>query len=170
VNEPDNIEEDDTVLVDKGMANLPRNDQGEVDQAALVDYIAARVAFDERAERRRKALRIIAGRRKAGATHADGQLNLPGVDPYDYEPDRLVLDRKVGSAVSMTANFHRPQPATVHVVDGSAWLSVTDDHLDRLAIHFHDLDAMRDWLREAYMASSPVKAEQAAARIAEALS
>ena len=83
--------DDSLDLVGKGMSALPRDEQGNVDQSELVDYVASRLEFDEQAERRRKAVRLIGLRRKPGSGTADGQLSFNGVDPYDYEPDRLVL-------------------------------------------------------------------------------
>lgn len=88
---PEDDASDDLTIVDKGMADLPRNELGEIDQDALVVYVATRVAFDEAKERRKKALRLIANRRKPGGTSPDGQLSFDGVDPYDYEPGRLIL-------------------------------------------------------------------------------
>ncbi len=78
-------------VVEKGMADLPRDSRGNVDLDALTAYVAERIDFDEKAERFKKARRKISDKRKPGAGHPDGQLNFDGVDPYDYEPDRLVL-------------------------------------------------------------------------------
>lgn len=83
-------------IVRKGMADLQRNPDDVVDGDELLDYVAERIEFDVDAERRRKALKYIANERKHGSTEPDGVLHFDGIDPYDYEPDRLVMDETGG--------------------------------------------------------------------------
>ena len=79
-------------LVRKGMAKLQRNIEDGVGEEPLVEYVANRLPDpDIAAIKRRRASDAVRGLRNHGVTEADGQLTFPGIDPYDYEPDRLVL-------------------------------------------------------------------------------
>jgi hypothetical protein len=77
---------------DAVLASLPRNDDGSVDEKSLIDGIAELIDFDEATERRNKAVATVKRQRKPGTTAPEGQLVLPGIEPYAYEPERLVAD------------------------------------------------------------------------------
>lgn len=82
-----------TDLVRKGMANLPRNPDDGVGGALLEDYVVEHMPEpDITAIKRRRAREAIRAQRHHGVTEADGQLTFPELEePYDYEPQRLVL-------------------------------------------------------------------------------
>lgn len=69
-----------------------RNDDGSIDEKTLIDEIAKLLDFDADAERRNKASRVVRRHKMPGFGERDGQLTLPGVEPYAYEPDRLIAD------------------------------------------------------------------------------
>ncbi len=58
----------------------------------MVELVAAQIDFDEAQERRGKARRIIANRKRPGTTAPDGSVVFPGMEPYSYEPRRLLAD------------------------------------------------------------------------------
>jgi hypothetical protein len=78
-------------LIAEGMATLPRNADGAVDEKLLEEYVAARIDFDADAARRNIARRAIEDRRRPGNTDPEGQLKFDGMDTYEYEPLRLVM-------------------------------------------------------------------------------
>jgi len=108
MSEPDDHPEpDDDDLVAKGMTELPRNGDDQVDANDLAAWIAHRLPpLDVDAMQLRKAVTMIASKRRPGVTEPDGQLHLEGIDPYDYEPDRLVLSDDNGLVEN-----HRAKPA-----------------------------------------------------------
>lgn len=94
-------------LVAKGMAELPRDGDDQVNADDLAHWIARRLPPpDVDAMQLRKAVGMIARKRRPGVTEPDGQLHLPTIDPYDYEPDRLVLSDDDG-----VVENHRAKPA-----------------------------------------------------------
>jgi hypothetical protein len=74
------------------LAQVERNPDGSINEDALVDLIAETIRFDADGARRGLAKRIVARRKRPGQTPPDGQLVLPGLDPFAYEPERLVAD------------------------------------------------------------------------------
>lgn len=82
----------DADAVRRALRSAPRDADGAADEKLLVDLVADLIAFDVDKERHARAKRAIAQQRKPGATNADGQLQFPGFESYDYEPERLVLD------------------------------------------------------------------------------
>jgi hypothetical protein len=81
--------------VRQALAEIERNDDDrDIDLKKLIDEVAELLDFDEATERRNKAKRAIDRRRKPGATEPDGVLCLPGMEPYGYEPQRLVADNE----------------------------------------------------------------------------
>lgn len=71
-----------------------RNPDGSVIEDSLVRMLAEAIDFDEAKERRGLAQRIIARRKRPGQTAPAGEVVFPGLEHYDYEPDRLVADHK----------------------------------------------------------------------------
>lgn len=74
------------------LQNARRNPDGSIVESDLVELIATTIDFNEDEERRGKARRIVANRKRPGMTAADGAVVLPGMEPYAYEPDRLLSD------------------------------------------------------------------------------
>lgn len=93
---------DATALARKGLANLPRDDNDAVDGAKLTDYIAEHLPDpDVEAIKRNRARAVIRRLRGHGVTEPDGQLTFDNLEPWDYEPDRLVLAND-GAVVEQT--------------------------------------------------------------------
>ncbi len=112
---PDEEEADDKRdLVAKAMAALPRNDNDEVDFDELVALVAEGVEIDVAAEQVRRAKKLVAGRRKPGVTAPDGQLHFASIAPYDYEPDRLILDDSDPDGAATVVENHRSKPGPKH--------------------------------------------------------
>lgn len=80
--------------VDAALESLPRNEDGSVDEKALIDAVAKLIEFDEAQERINKATRAVKRRRKPGSSAPEGQIAIPGMDAYGYEPERLVADNE----------------------------------------------------------------------------
>lgn len=71
-----------------------RNPDGSVVEKSLVDLLADSIDFDEAKERRGHAQRMVARRKRPGQTAAEGAVVFPGLEPYAYEPDRLLADHE----------------------------------------------------------------------------
>lgn len=72
----------------------PRHEDGSVDIKALEDELVELIEFDAEQEKRNKARRIIERKKRPGGTEPDGKIALPGLEKYDYEPNRLVQDNE----------------------------------------------------------------------------
>lgn len=77
---------------DFAFENAKRNPDGSRVEEDMVEIVAWQIDFDEPAERRGKARRIIANRKRPGSTAPDGAVVLPGMEPHSYEPRRLLAD------------------------------------------------------------------------------
>lgn len=74
------------------LANAQRNAEGGVSEEALVDIVERMVDFDADKERRGYAQRIVSRRKRPGQTDPAGKVCIPGLEAYEFEPDRLVAD------------------------------------------------------------------------------
>lgn len=74
--------------------HVRRDAEGAVSEDELIAIVKAAMDFDVDAEKDKKARRIVAARKRPGATAPDGQLVLDGLDAYAYEPNRMVADDK----------------------------------------------------------------------------
>lgn len=74
------------------LANAARDDAGNVDEKSLVEIVAHAVDFDEEKERLGLAQRIVSSRKRPGQTVPAGKVCIPGLEPYAFEPDRLIAD------------------------------------------------------------------------------
>jgi hypothetical protein len=74
------------------LANAARDTDGNADEKALVDIVAHVIDFDPEKERLGLAQRIVSRRKKPGQTVPVGKVCIPGLEPYGYEPDRLIAD------------------------------------------------------------------------------
>src|SRR4249920_2016441 len=101
----------------KAMAAVPRRDDGSIDLKVLRDEIAALLEIDIAAEKQMRAGQIIERFRKPGSTEPDGQLALEGLEPYAYEPDRLVMDDEhhVIEQARARANFKAAEARRVRI-------------------------------------------------------
>lgn len=76
------------------LRNAARDAAGNVDEKSLVDIIAHAIDCDEEKERHGLAQRIVGARKKPGMTAPAGKVCIPGLEQYEYEPDRLIADGK----------------------------------------------------------------------------
>lgn len=74
------------------LANCQRDAAGNVDEKSLVDIVAHAIDFDEEKERHGLAQRIVSARKRPGNTAPAGKMCIPGLEEYEYEPDRLIAD------------------------------------------------------------------------------
>jgi hypothetical protein len=79
-------------VVRKALAELDRNEDGGVNDADLLDRVTELLPFDPEAAHRAIARRAINKLKRPGSTEREGQLQLPGFEPYGYEPGRLIDD------------------------------------------------------------------------------
>lgn len=76
------------------LGHIDRGPDGSVDERVLVELVASSIDFDEDKARLGLAQRIVARRKRPGQTKPDGQLIIPGLEPFAYEPQRLITDDK----------------------------------------------------------------------------
>lgn len=69
-----------------------KNPDGSAIEESLVALLADAIDFDEAKERRGHAQRIVARRKRPGQTAPAGAVVFPGMEPYAYEPARLLAD------------------------------------------------------------------------------
>lgn len=72
--------------------NARRNPDGSVIEEDLVKLVKAAVDFDIEAAKLGLAQRIVAARKRPGATAPEGAVVFPGMELYAYEPQRLLAD------------------------------------------------------------------------------
>ena len=77
-------------IFEEAYAACPRNEDGSVNEDALIAAIEARIFVDEESARREKAIRLVKRSAKPGGTQSKGQLTLPGMASYPYEPNRIL--------------------------------------------------------------------------------
>ena len=74
------------------LEHVERNDDGGFDEKRLADLVAECLDFDAESARLAAAKRVIDRRKRPGSTPADGQLAFEGMEPFAYEPQRLVAN------------------------------------------------------------------------------
>jgi hypothetical protein len=89
---PIHIREWEDALYAKAEATVQRAPDRSMSEVDLENAIAALIEIDVEKERRKRAKEVLANRSRPGATEPEGQLMLPGLDEYDWEPKRLVRD------------------------------------------------------------------------------
>lgn len=72
--------------------NARRNPDGSVVEEDLVKLVQAAVDFDAEAAKLGFAQRIVAARKRPGATAPEGAVVFAGMELYSYEPHRLLAD------------------------------------------------------------------------------
>lgn len=134
--------------VRKALAELDRIEDGGINDADLLDRVSELIDFDPTAERRGKARRAIDKLKKPGSTEREGQLKLPGFEPYGYEPERLIDD---GQGHVIEQAIARPKYKAAEVARAqrnldnvAAWLSrKSAEHLAFTAWAIEQLGAGR---------------------------
>jgi hypothetical protein len=74
------------------LKNVERNEDGGVDEKKIIDLVKSKIDFDSDAARARVAKTIVDRHKRPGVTDPDGQLSLPGLEPFAYEPNLLIAD------------------------------------------------------------------------------
>lgn len=74
------------------LANAPRNTDGSVPEETLVEIVARAIDFDPEKERLGLAQRVVSRRKRPGQTESVGKVCIPGLEAYEFEPDRLIAD------------------------------------------------------------------------------
>jgi hypothetical protein len=82
----------DTALLEQAKQVTPRREDQAFNEAELLKILANLLDSNRGAERRRQAENIIDHHCRHGSTCAHGTLRFPGLEPFPYEPDRLVRD------------------------------------------------------------------------------
>jgi hypothetical protein len=77
-------------IVEEALASCPKNPDGSVDWRVLREHVKKLIKIDAESALNEKADRLIKRNTKPGGTQAKGQLTLPGIEPYPYEPNRLI--------------------------------------------------------------------------------
>jgi hypothetical protein len=89
---PISVREWEDAIYNRAITKVNRARDKSFLETDLENALADLIEVDVAKERRRRAKEIISGRAKSGATDPAGQLTLPGLDKYFYEPERLVRD------------------------------------------------------------------------------
>jgi hypothetical protein len=79
-------------LLEKAQIQTKRNPDGGWDVAELLETLAALIVVDSDSEKFRIANEILDDAGKPGGTPSCGQLCLPGLEPFPYEPDCMIKD------------------------------------------------------------------------------
>jgi hypothetical protein len=76
------------------LRDAARDEDGTVDAKVLAENLADLIDFNGEQERLNKARRIIERHKRPGGSPAVGQLAIPGLEPYAWEPARLIVDEQ----------------------------------------------------------------------------
>ena len=79
-------------LVQEAKKGLPKDQEGGVDGEALIQRLMEILPFDVDAARRARAATVLESSTRPGGGRVEGQLCLPGCEPYDWEPYSQILD------------------------------------------------------------------------------
>lgn len=79
-------------LIQKALEDVARLRDGGAKEEDLIAILAAAIHINVPEEKQRRAKEMIDRRTKPKSTEPSGQLCFVGMDPYPYEPDRLIRD------------------------------------------------------------------------------
>jgi hypothetical protein len=79
-------------LLENAKKQTARDSDGKLDEEDLKANLKKLIVIDPDEEKDRIARTIIDSETKPGSTPPTGQLHLPTMELYDYEPDRLIRD------------------------------------------------------------------------------
>lgn len=68
------------------------NEDGGYDEEKVCENLIKILPFDVEKARRKQAQLLINSLTRPGGTNPNGQITLPGLDVFDYEPNRLIRD------------------------------------------------------------------------------
>lgn len=121
------------------LANAPRNTDGSVPEEALVEIVARAIDFDADKERLGLAQRVVSRRKRPGQTEPAGKVCIPGLESYQFEPDRLVADEN-GNVVENARALVAHKKAEARRAELAA-----ERASDRLRQERGEADAFGDW-------------------------
>jgi hypothetical protein len=81
-------------LLDEALAKVKRLKDNGANEEDLIAVLIDAIVIDVAEEKRRRAKEIIDRGTKPKGSPPHGQLALPGIDPYPWEPKRLIRDDK----------------------------------------------------------------------------
>ena len=87
---------------ERALRLVARNEDGGFDEKVFLELLASLMTVDLETEKWNKAKRLLQSHSTPGKTEADGQLSLPGLGTYAYEPERLIRD-DTGHAIEQRA-------------------------------------------------------------------
>jgi hypothetical protein len=128
-------------LLDRAKELTPRNKDNGFDEDKLIGTLKSLILIDIDYEKERRAKEIINVACKPGSSEPDGQLFLPGLKEYDYEPSRLIRDD----------NGHIIENALARLSYKQAQLRRSKENLDKAAMrHAQNVEETKlftEWLR-----------------------
>jgi len=118
--------ETDRDLLAKGRAQVKRNkNDGTFKEQDLRDVLRTFVVINVEKETDRRVQEIIDSETKPGSTKPTGQLRLPTLELYDYEPDRLIRnddgDMIEQDRAPVDFKFAEARRARKHVSEALEW-------------------------------------------------
>lgn len=123
------------------MANAPRNADGSVVEESLVEMVARAIDFDPDKERLGLAQRVVSRRKRPGQTEPAGKVCIPGLEAYEFEPDRLVADED-GNVVENARALIAHKRAEARRAELAA-----ERATDRLCRELGEADAFSEWTK-----------------------
>jgi len=121
------------------LANAPRNHDGSIPEEVLVEIVARAIDFDPDKERHGLAQRVVSRRKRPGQTEAAGKVCIPGLEAYEFEPDRLVADED-GNVVENARALVAHKKAEARRAELAA-----ERATERLRREQGEADAFSDW-------------------------
>jgi hypothetical protein len=122
---PAGVQEFERALYEQAVATVTRAPDKSFAEADLEAALADLIEINVGKEKRKRAKEIISSRARPGATEPAGQLVLPGLDPYLYEPDRLIRDDSGNVVENRNASIEFKQAdarrAREHAKDATLW-------------------------------------------------
>ena len=116
-------------LVQQAKLGLPKDEDGGVDGEALIErLIALMPPLDVAAAQRARAVVVLEGSTKPGGGQVDGQLVLPGCEPFDWEPYGQIQDAdgKYHDRISAPLKAYQAEAdrARINVDQAVKWLNI----------------------------------------------
>lgn len=121
------------------LANAPRKTDGSISEEVLVGIVARAIDFDPDKERLGLAQRVVSRRKRPGQTEPAGKVCIPGLEEYEFEPDRLVADED-GNVVENARALAAHKKAEARRAELAA-----ERATERLRREQGEADAFGDW-------------------------
>ncbi len=125
------------LLIEQAKCNAKRAADNTFSEPELVDELTKLIDFDVQREKRKKAKKMIDDLAKPGSTEPSGQLCLPGLEPYDYEPERLVRDEqgRIVENAFATPSFKTAEAkrARKHAREATVWSDIKSEEVETIS-------------------------------------